>query len=829
MAFALPSGWDADFSVEEEDGALGALPVQVSERVQRTSHQRRVAASKATELLRRATEASRLGALRDDGPPPTELLSESHEPEAMAIEIPGSVLENGEPRTLDSSMGDVPNAFNDSSIKTGTGMFGEVSPPRSSDPEVRAWTRRAPETLLRERSFRACVRKGFVAVPVSNSGPTYRVRLLRITPELCRRAGVTRRNGKKDTGERVDSSSGGLELLEHQMQAGFATPLPHCGLPPVEMSVPKALVPCVSVAMEVLKQYCEVASASLGPCAQQVFDLLDAFFDGDVATERSWPPTCPLERRRAAQRLSTWLARVNKSTVGRHLQNLSNAGSRPALLDLRSTPSSDEKSPSRLMAVYHHLSANSIRNALRELNGASQGLERGARMRFDRLAAIVASCGGASTPCVERRQCLRQQLREWRKQGQHELMGPSLWRLYSLLAGDLEWIVSDSLDWHTAFGLFFWYRTPAEDEKPSEGEDLLSAIRSFEAVVKKHGSACRFRPAPEHVRRVSRSTSSTAAYKVPQTEPYDIEFNLMRAAVQLVSWSELQYFDYLTYTNRPLDVALSWHLCVLLVVLSGGDTTKLARFQHLTQQYCFMLELLGHWQWAIHVALFLSEPRARALAVQGLLTRNAEGSPACGVRSLSDDAGQKRMPMASHSLSRWSKAWPGVPQNWICKADALRCEIKQRWPAAVECWLGLVACHGNEPRSEMGDGTNGALASPQTSVVAAGATRALVLVVSYLLPRALLWHASADFHSAPTEAITLMPMTAPARWLQTWLQEIERDVAKDSAAWALSGHVVLQLMKTWSEDGRYQCTPSELIDICRKGDVVRRCEFGIPW
>merc|ERR1740117_634030 len=205
-------------------------------------------------------------------------------------------------------------------------------------------------------------------------------------------------------------------------------------------------------------------------------------------------------------------------------------------------------------------------------------------------------------------------------------MGPELWRVYSLLAGELEEAVAGSLDWKTAFGVFLWFR--AIEAGP--GLELRAAVEEFQASALRYGSRCRFRAVPGYLAAEATvpafsSGRVLADERMTEAKPevMDLQFALIRALAGVEDFSALEHYDYASNTPCPLDVGLSWHFCALLLALLGGGCFKSGAFDLLTQQYCMLLETTGHWEWAVYVARFVGDARARDLAVHGLFRRNA--------------------------------------------------------------------------------------------------------------------------------------------------------------------------------------------------------------
>jgi hypothetical protein len=377
-------------------------------------------------------------------------------------------------------------------------------------------------------------------------------------------------------------------------------------------------------------------------------------------------------------------------------------------------------------------------------------------------------------------------------------MEPSLWRIYSLLAGDLDEIVSDALEWRTAFGMYLWYRhpSPVEGAIGSEDDDLRAAVRDFEAAAKRHGSCCYFRPVPPHIvasqtraeqsnrRRpeltLTENEPLAALRSKPRAEPYDLQFNAIRTAVGLIDWHDFSHFDYMTHSPRPFDVAVSWHFSAMLLALGGGDSSA-PGFQLLTQQYCLALELAGLWVWAVHVALYVTDQRARHILVRGLLQRNAA------------------VPESLQEAPR--REWPGVPTMWLRRAEALRCEAAQDWPGAVSSWLQCGF-----------------------------AKRALLIEAAYLHCPAVLWHAAAPFRRGPLESILLEPMSQPARWLLNVLEELAPIVERSDEAWAQLGKELLAFMREWgaAKEGQYQA-PGDFARTCKNCISARQYLVGLPW
>lgn len=770
--------------------------------------------SKAKELLRRASEAATASAAL----PRSAELSVIAPAGDMVVDCGAGV---GELSSLvpakaaivdaaaDASM-DVDTALQDSPSKS-FGILGCTELPRGSNASVARCTNKAPRTMGRGFSVRASCRGGLLAVPVvqSESGGSFRVKLLRIKPELLRHS------TSKDAA--AEESSDGVNLLETHEDIGFATSdataTPALGS---MMRTPQAIVPSIEQGPALLAQYLEKGSACLGSHACEAFELLSSLL-GDTPEESSGAAATIGS---ASHRFGVWLSQVNARTVKRHLEGVAGgagiSGQARSSLEL-GTPEGDDVGQ-RLKATFHFLTANSVRGALQELGRASASAagDDTRHGHFDRLSTILASCGGtARGGCVERRQWLRRQVLEWRSQGVDELMGSSLWRVYCTLAGEVDNVASDALDWRTTFGLYLWYRSA--DEK---NEGLVGAVRDFEEICRKHGTNCRFRPAPPHLLAHTSRKSPTGDLSLPalgssssstdgdascDAEPYDLQFSAVRAALGLVEWSDFKQFDYTTYSSRPMDVAGAWHFCLLLLSLSRPVSKSYVTskaFQQLTQQYCLTLELSGKWEWAVYVARFISDDISRAATIRGLLQRHSSSSSSSGLA----------LPARPH--------WSGIPASWIWHGEALRREKLWDWPGAVVCWLQSIA---------KADGSGG----PEVE-------RAIAALLGFLLIPAILRHrltsplsggAAASFALGPVEleAASLAPMTAPAKWLLSSLSAVEPQLIRSEETWAWVGRDAIVFLREWERSGTTSYPPARLAQLCKRCSTTKQRVLGIPW
>jgi len=754
--------WDDDDGLFEKPGAPEQIvAVRSPPRAPVQAKGLASGVSKAAELLERASQREALSASTGAFP----LLSLKQETRRSLIEVL--------PRE-DKSLGDrgfasaVMDALEDKDLsnRMGRGVFGTQAP-RASEIEAQLGPR--PPGF----SFRAGLRGPLVALPISRraQGGTFRVQLLRLTPSLKPR-------GSEEVKEQESVQDRGVGLLEAQLKAGFASPAEVVAdLPPRHGYHVLRPLTCVneSSAKVMLEKYVSISKGATNRFAADVFELLEvATPAGDLSDNK-------------VHRLGAWLSRKNARTVDAHLAQVASGTSRsPKIAEVFNAD--DIESPSsRLNAAYHWLTCNSVRGALRELNKASSRVGRGQYSHFDRLSGVLSACGGTATPGAARRQ-LAEQLRAWRQQAAHELMGSELWRLYSLLSGELEDAVAGSLDWCTAFGTFLWYR-PFE---AGPGLELRAAVDEFETAAARYGPQCRFRAAPayasfEGAGRTATSGRLFADEKMPDVrlEATDLQFAFIRALAGVEELSDLQHYDCGSNTPCPLDVGLSWHFCALLLALLGKGGLKSRSFDLLTQQYCLLLEITGHWEWAIYVARFVGDTRARDFAVHGLLRRNAS-------------AGSGRLQLKEQLFD--------TPERWLFRSQALRSEAAQDWPGAATCWL------------RGGD-----------------AQRAVLVAIGFLVVPVLLGHTATSSGRGSTEVIAITAMQLPARWLLTLIKEsleaLERDTGGHFGDSRLEiAAEVSAFMGKWQAAGQVDdCTSEMMTRLCRRCSDARRHILGVPW
>lgn len=260
----------------------------------------------------------------------------------------------------------------------------------------------------------------------------------------------------------------------------------------------------------------------------------------------------------------------------------------------------------------------------------------------------------------------------------------------------------------------------------------------------------------------------------------DLQFALIRAMAGVEEFSAIEHYDYASNTPCPLDVGLSWHFCVLLLALLGGGGSKSGAFDLLTQQYCMLLETTGHWEWAVYVARFVGDARARDLAVHGLLQRNAS-------------AGSGRLQV--------KQQWTDTPERWLFCSQALRSEAAHDWAGAATCWL------------RVGD-----------------ARRAVLVAIGFLVVPTLLGHTATSARRGSTEVITLTTMQLPARWLFSLLKEALEALERGAGGRLEVAAEVLEFMGRWQATGQVDdCTPETMARLCRSCCDARRHILGMPW
>merc|ERR1711972_125605 len=246
-------------------------------------------------------------------------------------------------------------------------------------------------------------------------------------------------------------------------------------------------------------------------------------------------------------------------------------------------------------------------------------------------------------------------------------------------------------------------------------------------------------------------------------------------------FDDFSCLDYPTNSKMPLDVAYSWHVSVMILALLGKDTESRG-FQLLTQQYCFLLELAGFWEWSLYVALFIADRRARSLLIRGLLLRNSASTSGQDLRVVIE-----RQPVE-------------LPWTWWWRCHALRSESSQDWFDAVAGWL-----------------------------ICRDAERAAVIAVGYLQCPLMVSHTSAPFQRGAAEAVSFAPMSDAGRWLLAVLEELEGSMSSLDEAAADVCRRALRFLQDWSRGSARGHEPSAVAQLHWRCVAVRQCLLGMPW
>jgi len=715
------------------------------------------------------------------------------------------------------------------------GVFGEVEEPSAADAECCEWMAKAPRILGSSFSFRASMRGNLVAMPYVDrrAGGIHKVRLLRVKPSgfsasTSMTATTTRCRSASSTAK-PESDQAGVELLQAQLSSGFAKQRPRGSDDddedeeryPANVEVNRAKVTdylqsCLKGERLAADTYGrETFELALNFCRplKQLPAAARVISPGRTAPSSSTPasPSSAAKPKEVAdenmllRNLGAWLSAVTGRKVRTHLASRT----RPiCFVSMGSKGSSTAKEAVEdcLNAVYYYLTANNLRAALEELDSALARIPESSRPAFDRLATLIAACGGVSNASEDRRQWLAQQLQTWQHQGAKSMMPPALFRIFSLLAGDLDEVVYDALDWRGALAIYIWYRCADHSEAGlSPKQRLIRSFSSFEKVVAAQGLSCTVRPNPPSgmsglstaaaaARQETSANSRAAASSSHRSTAMDtssegtlgglldMQYSIMRASVDQFDWRNLDVLDYPSYTSEPFNMVYAWHLTLVLLALKGGDIA-MPGFQRLTQQYVLSLELAGAWQYAAFVALFVAEPRARARIVKGILARNVRAT-------------------SSENLKRLMAAqvWR-CPVSWWWDAQAARSESAKEWPLAISGWT-------ENGRKE----------------------RALVIALGCLQAPLLAHYASTPWALGAGGALALPATMPPAgKWLRGMLERILCDRIGYTDTLTTVGQDALQFLRSWEADPHAPYNTADVTKLYWRCDMLRCYALGLPW
>lgn len=222
-------------------------------------------------------------------------------------------------------------------------------------------------------------------------------------------------------------------------------------------------------------------------------------------------------------------------------------------------------------------------------HNVEKAVERAIKGRDLRLATLLAQIGSGE----DFKENVRAQMKAWKEQGADKHIVHNYLRLYAVLAGEVGPVdggadgldVSAGLTWLQAFGLQFWYGTPAE-------QPILRAVKNFSNSLE--------------------SERSPAQPAYPGSSAPDALYALMKVYISDIAPTDC-LIDSASYGRLSQDVSVQWHLLHLLVnVLGiGPDSedvpTSIRTVERLSVEYAAQLEGLGLWTYAVFVMLHLVE------------------------------------------------------------------------------------------------------------------------------------------------------------------------------------------------------------------------------
>eukprot|EP00163_Fabomonas_tropica_P011988 TRINITY_DN2302_c4_g1_i1.p1 TRINITY_DN2302_c4_g1~~TRINITY_DN2302_c4_g1_i1.p1 ORF type:complete len:2083 (+),score=587.56 TRINITY_DN2302_c4_g1_i1:397-6645(+) len=264
-----------------------------------------------------------------------------------------------------------------------------------------------------------------------------------------------------------------------------------------------------------------------------------------------------------------------------------------------------------------------------------------------RLALLLAQAGSAGAL----REDIAAQRQIWEANGAKEFIQEDRERVYALLAGDMS-VVAD-LDWRRAFAAHLWYG--------------CESFASITDVLKVYEASYQKQQAPYPQPRYRQHGQVAPGASGPQA--IDLAYHL----IHLYSSRSHNLTKALlpsSVSPHPLELSRSWHV---YSVLSALSYPSLSCAEDLHCSFAEQLELLGLWEWAVYVLMYLPDKTPvqqarRAQAIRSLLTRFA--------LRLDDPAHlpqneQESDPAHRLTIARFFAEHLQLPAQWIASARVI--------------------------------------------------------------------------------------------------------------------------------------------------------------
>lgn len=287
-----------------------------------------------------------------------------------------------------------------------------------------------------------------------------------------------------------------------------------------------------------------------------------------------------------------------------------------------------------------------------------------------RLATLVSLIGTSDRLMQE----MRDQVREWRDANVLSEFADPIRAIYELLGGNVctvdgkkgamenrmdSFVISDKfgMDWKQAFGLRLWYAITSND-------DVVEAIHAYKEDL---GQDREKQPKPWYAEQ-----GIQTLWDDPDKEERE---DLLWGLLKLYADQATDLADVLRPENSqlsPLDYRLCWQLGQALTntgrVKFGEDAADKA--DAATLSFASQLTSEGNWLEAVFVLLHLSDPTARAKAIQEHLSRHG--------RLIGSEQGEDFV-----LLTQTFK----IPATWIWQAKALFMRAVKKDPQSEVLFL----------------------------------------------------------------------------------------------------------------------------------------------